>query len=292
MNIVLAGCENYSHFNLIKIAGIKHALFSYYHASPTSDSFKKIVNDSNEHDISMICDSGLFTLMFGSGSGGHYDLKFMIEYADKYISEAKKFGINKLTIVECDVHKIIGMDAVFELRKKFEDSGLNIMYVWHIEEGIDGLYKMAEKYDYIAISVPELRKLFKGKKDRYQDAVHDLLGKLKKQIPKLPKIHLLGNTVDETMRTKIAYSCDSTSWVSAGRFGRGFIFNGETVKSAGIRENIFIEYREKVSSLKEFKIIVESIHEKNPIYYLDHLTCAFAYKQYQDYLDKFYQWSN
>ena len=228
--------------------------------------------------------------MFGCGKGGNYTLDYMRDYTKTYIKTAKSWKLKNLTIVESDVHKLLGMDAVFELRKYFENSGMNVLYVWHKEEGIEGLYRMAEKYDYIALSVPELRIICKGKV-RYQDAVKDLLQKIKSNVKKMPRIHLLGNTVMETMETNIAYSCDSTSYLAGAQFGRVMDFDDCKIKSISIRskEHLINRSRLKRELINEMDEVLEISKGKKEtmLNYISNVyLSARAYSLYQGYLDK------
>lgn len=293
MKVFLAGVEGEPYFQVANIAGINQTLFSYYHLSKSGEATKALFNDFNKSNMEFICDSGLFTLMFGSGKGGSYDLPFMIDYTKRYIKAAKSWGVKNLTIVESDVHKILGMDAVFELRKYFEDSGLDVLYVWHKEEGIDGLINMSKKYSYIAISVPELRILFKGNEIRYQDAVFNLLNTIRKENKTMPKIHLLGNTVQETMETSLAYSCDSTSWKAGCRYGRGIYFHGEKLKTIPISSPTYKEYSKSLlaSFTKMQKEVFERYQKDTTREYMTvAMLAALSYKLYQDFLNKKYPW--
>lgn len=291
MKVFLAGCEDFPFLYLTEIARHPYTLFSYYHWSNTSPANKKQVEEIWErYPQEIICDSGLFTLMFGVGKGGNYDLQFMREYTTKYIEVAKTFKCKRLTIVESDVHKLLGMKAVFELRKQFEDCGLPVLYVWHREEGIDGLYRMAEKYDYIALSVPELRILCKGKV-RYQDAVKDLERRIFQNVKRLPKIHLLGNTVMETMETNISYSCDSTSWLAGGRWGRFVHFDNGRLTAVKVTDEIYrrTEHLFRTQYEREYELLKAQYGHRSPKYLPYILTMylsARSYNLYQQWLDR------
>ena len=294
MKIFLAGVENTPSLKVAAASGLSTALFSYYHLSKMGTAgLTKWLDEVHSRDLELICDSGLFTLMFGAGKGGNYDFKFMQDYTTKYIQTAKSWGIKNLTIVECDVHKILGMPAVFELRKQFEDSGMNVLYVWHKEEEISGLINMSQKYPYIALSVPELRLLFSGQSERYQNAVFDLLRIIRQNNETMPKIHLLGNTVQETMETRLAYSCDSTSWIAGGKFGRGTILRNGRLKSLHTSDPLYLEYKKRVFELftEHQKKIYESFEkETTRSYYSINLLSAIAYRLYQDNLNRSHPW--
>lgn len=297
MKVFLAGCEDVQFITLAKIAKHPAILFSYFHWLGTSDKSKGLTREiSNEAGFEVLCDSGLFTLMFGVGKGGNYDLQYMRDYTTKYFGIAKQMGIAKMTIVESDVHKLLGMPAVFELRKYFEDCGLNVLYVWHKEEGIEGLMRMAERYSYIALSIPELRIILKGNDARYQTVTQQLLQQIRAHVgpDKIPKVHLLGNTVQETMQTSLAYSCDSTSWLAGGRFGRVMEFYDNRLRPISKRSPRYLAWERQV--LPQFEPELEALVKAfghNPRY-LDYqkanLFSAMSYRQYQEYLDRSHPW--
>jgi hypothetical protein len=296
MRIHLAGCEGDCFAKVAGLAGAKHVLFSYFHYQKNAPKAgQSVLSTFNQYDQNVICDSGLFTFMFGAGKGGSYDLAFMKDYAAKYIAQAKTYGLKHLTIVECDVHKLLGMPAVFELRKTFEDSGLDVIYVWHREEGIEGLLRLADRASYLAISVPELRILFKGKPERYQKAVFDLLARINQSRAGrlLPRIHLLGNTIDETMRTTLGYSCDSTSWESGVRYGNAVLFHEGRLVNAAVDSEAFtaamgVALEELPGKGSEIDAITAS--GKFRAYLKVLYACARAYVRYQAWLDRNYSW--
>lgn len=293
MKIFLATCEHPEHYAAASFAGIKNVLFSYYHLQNKGEKAWKNFPLMNQRGQEVICDSGLFTMMFGAGKGKTYTYDDLLQYTKKYIETAKKFGIEKLTIVEMDTHKILPLPKLYEFRKHFEDSGMNVLYAWHREEGIDGLYRMAEKYDYIALSVPELRILTTGKAIRYQDVVHDLLHKIRKNVGRLPKIHLLGNTVMETMETNLAYSCDSSSWTYGVRHCRPtFYIDGKIClkylgrKSDQKWHDYFKAEQEKLMEKNiELKNFLHGQSEKKKEYFLHLVFCADSYRKYQQKLN-------
>lgn len=293
MKIFLATCEQYDRYICATVAGVKNVLMSYYHANIDSKNTKMIFNSVNAHDQELICDSGLFTMMFGAGKGKTYTRDDIITYTKEYISDAKRFGVNNVTFVEMDTHKILPLKDLFEIRKMFEDSGLRVLYAWHKEEGIDGLYRMAEKYDYIALSIPELRILCKGKSTRYQDLTKDLLYKIRKNVSKFPKIHLLGNTVMETMDTSLTYSCDSSSWTYGIRHARTTFFSNGEIKQKYFGKDTPPEWREafekEISAIMNREPAMLDLLKgasKNRIEIVKSLIySATSYRHYQEWLD-------
>lgn len=295
MQIHLAGCESLHFAKAIVYTGHRHVLLSYHYLKSRSDDKRmELIKYINDSGLTVILDSGIFTMMFGSGKDKTYDLLTMTAYAEEYLARVKTWGIKNLTVVECDVHKILGMDAVFKLRSLFEKSGLRVMYVWHLEEGTAGLEAMAKKYHLLGIGCPELRLLFKGRDQTYKAAVWDLLGRIKSHSANLPKVHLLGNTVMETMETHQAWSCDSTSWISGVKFGRSHIFNHGRIITAHLRSPAFIHNREiLIAKNPAFKEWVHSEFETDVRreYYYNLYSSAMAFKLYQEWLNKKFAWS-
>lgn len=179
-------------------------------------------------DANWIIDSGLFTMMFGAGSGKTYTLADLRDYTKKYVRYLKQIRFRHAA-VEMDVHKVLGLKALAELRKYFEDNWPveQTIYTWHIEEGIDGLHKLAKRYPYIAISVPELRAIAKERKQSLLMMVLNLLGHIKEAGgDNPPKVHMLGCTQPDLMFNDMYYSVDSPSWTAPQRWKRVQIFSG------------------------------------------------------------------
>lgn len=247
----------------------------------------------------VIMDSGLFSLMFGSEKGTiPSTLDAYERYTTQYLEDlaAWKFGGY---VVEADVHKLLGMDAVHRLRRHFTPLGDRVIYVWHREEGLDGLLKLAEERSYIAISVPEIRSIVSGggsvtaSSDVVQVRVFDLLRRIHAHcktrgiLP--PRIHLLGCTVASMMQTRLAWSCDSTSWLAGIQYGRGFIWNPQgRFEGAAIRSDAFLRWRAECEAM--FPSSAEYARaSQNPEYYLNIMACAAAFREYQGWLDARFQ---
>lgn len=295
MNIHLAGLEKTGFITSVGLSGHKYGLLSYFHMNRNPEKERRRCIDLiNEFDLDVIVDSGLFTMMFGAGKGKAYDMAAMVEYTKKYIEEVSAYGLKKFRVVECDVHKILGMKEVFELRKHFKGAGIETIYVWHKQEGIDGLLALADEA-YIALSVPELRILFKQSESQYQAGVFNLLSKLKRHrgaLP-MPKVHLLGNTVEITMRTSVAFSCDSTSWLAGVRYGQAIVYRDKRLIKAHIRSELF---KTMIESVKKDhpgafeKIFALSTTEKMKKYLVNTFISAESFRRYQEFLNSSFQW--
>lgn len=102
-------------------------------------------------------DSGLFTLMFGADKGKR-DEAFLYTWMLKLVDFVKETGF-KGTCVEVDCQKILSPEMAWSFRKEMKRLLPNnrIINVFHLEDGKEGLNRMIDFSDYIAISVPELR---------------------------------------------------------------------------------------------------------------------------------------
>lgn len=215
MKLFLSGCETKDYGIIARDHGTDSLLFSNFHRGEIDLSAFKGKN--------LMMDSGLFTMMFGVGKGKDYTIDDLREYTDRYISdmlEMKWPGI----IVEMDVHKVLGTQFLPEFRSKFESRwGVErTLFVWHVEEEVSGLVKLAKRYPYIALSVPELRIVF-GK--NVKTVTLELLKTVRAANPKC-KVHLLGCTQKDLMMNQYYFSCDSSSWLMSVRYGGVTVFEG------------------------------------------------------------------
>jgi hypothetical protein len=174
-------------------------------------------------DEDSIVDSGLFSLMFGS-SKGRLPITFDAyrDYTLKYIEDLQEWKYRGF-FVESDVHRLLGMDAVFKLRELYKPFGRRVIHVWHMPEGLEGLDRLALEYDYIALSVPELRKL--GKSWTVPILCRRIAQVCRDAGVALPRIHLLGGIVKDFVTSPIPYSADSTSWMAGAIYGLEQVFS-------------------------------------------------------------------
>jgi hypothetical protein len=158
-----------------------------------------------------------------------------------FVVEEKYSG----AVVEVDCQKVLGPKKAVELRRRMRDKLPNrIINVFHLEDGQRGLDEMIEFSDYMAISVPELR--FAGKKDQTEKIAHYI----KNKKPEID-IHLLGCTERKMLR-RLAFcsSADSSSWISAVRYGEVKISAGSAhVKN--LKESVIFENYQKWLMVKE-----------------------------------------
>lgn len=234
-------------FISLEVSDVHYSLFSCYPYIVNKKLDGNLVTNNNfihncdQHFKHLIMDSGLFTLMFGAKKGSKLDLNFLINWQDKIIKFVNQNQI-KATCVELDCQKVLGTDEAWYLRKRMKDKLPNRQInVFHLEDGMKGLDRLIEFSDYIAFSVPELR-IHRPKS--YREGTRELVNYTKNKKPKID-IHLLGCTEFGMLKeNKCCTSSDSTSWESAGRYGRLPIKGSPSIKS--IRPDILEYFRDNV----------------------------------------------
>jgi hypothetical protein len=171
-------------------------------------------------------DSGLFSLMFGVGQGTLTTFDEYRRYTEGYLNHLRQWGW-KHAIVECDVQRILNPDACEKLRDEFfRSSEFEVIYVWHMPDGLDRLRELARTSKRIALSVPELRNVTAGTRTGVKPLLLKLLSEIR-STGATPRIHLLGNTENKLIRLP-SDSCDSSTWMSACRWGQGYYYDPAT----------------------------------------------------------------
>lgn len=225
-----AGSEVQVPFMALNMLGVRYNLYTAYpfvermiFQKPTFPIFPlksqldnptyKIPQNVIQHSSHTIQDSGLFTLMFG-GHRGKHDASLINKWYDKLIEFSDK-NAKGATLVEVDCQKVLGVKEAWEFRKRMREDLPNnkIINVYHIEDGKRGLDELIDFSEYIAISVPELRKANK------KDYVYSLAKYIKKRKPHID-IHLLGCTeVSILKQCTFCTSADSTTYSTSVRYG-------------------------------------------------------------------------
>lgn len=264
----------------LKAADTNYRLFSCY---------KYIVNKNVEDDFTLpenhvirvqdkeqkhvIQDSGLFTLMFGAGKGQKQTLETLMDYQDRLIKFVQQNELN-CTCVEIDCQKILGTEEAWFLRERMRNKLKNKQInVFHYEDGKDGLNRLIEFSNYIAISVPELRIV---KPKSYKRYVTDLAHYIKAKKPSID-IHLLGCTEYKLLSANsFCTSADSTSWLQGVKYG--------TIKASNqrghvnqFRRDFFEERMGKVKAIVDERGI--ELKERTLTYATNASICATVCKQ-------------
>jgi hypothetical protein len=253
MDLFLAGAES-AHHLICAYVGSRYAnhkpsvtvLASYYKFrtsaakknGATIKSAEKFWLLHEREEIRTIMDSGLFTMMFGVGKGNTYTTDDLREYTKAYLGyllQRKFRGV----AVEMDVHKVLGLEALAEFRAICADlwPAERMIYVWHVEEKLDGLRALVDKYPYIALSVPELRIIAATQKLDLKAMTLNLLRVIRGEPKgKDVRVHLLGCTQTELMLNDMYDTVDSTSWEYPFTFGRVKVFKPASIDKYELRQ--------------------------------------------------------
>ncbi len=162
-----------------------------------------------------LLDSGAFTFLNSSKTVDFDD------YIDRYARFIVETDIRYF--FELDVDDIVGYDKVKEYRRLLErKTGRRCIPVFHKSRGLDEYKRMVKEYDYIAIGGIAMGNI---KRSEY-----------KYFTPLLNyahhagcKVHGLGFTNTELLHRYPFDSVDSTSWISGGRYGHVYRFDGRNM---------------------------------------------------------------
>ena len=235
LKVHFAGCENLDKLTALHSVGVKYFLFTCYpfvkqmlngklSNRNRNNIIPSLVSSLGEH---VIMDSGLFTLMFGADKGKR-DEAFLYTWMLKLVDFVKETGF-KGTCVEVDCQKILSPEMAWSFRKEMKRLLPNnrIINVFHLEDGKEGLNRMIDFSDYIAISVPELRI---HKSCTYKTDVAHLTRYIKQRKPQID-IHLLGCTESKMLKeNSFCTSADSTTWSAIVRWPKlPFVINGKKI---------------------------------------------------------------
>lgn len=190
---------------------VNYLLESYISFKKNGKGHARIIKLMNNCKHSIL-DSGLFTMMFGAEKHLNWTEALLEQKMDEYAIWIQKSGLVH-SVVEYDVQKIASPEFAWHLRKKLRTQVKNtVINVYHLEDGNPD--KLVDFADYVAVSIPELRKHASRKE---MLAVGDYI--LKRALSQGKRVHMLGCTEKELLkRWRDAYSCDSTSWVTVTKF--------------------------------------------------------------------------
>lgn len=169
------------------------------------------------HFGDFLLDSGAFTFMQGKGGSPNWD-----EYIERYAYFINRNKVQKY--FELDIDVVVGYDRVKQFRSKLEKlTNKPCIPVWHLSRGLDEYKRMCDEYGYVAIGgivSGEIRK------EKY-GAFPALISEAHKRGA---KVHGLGFTALDWLKTCHFDSVDSTAWTTGNRFGFLYYFDGKTMR--------------------------------------------------------------
>lgn len=212
MKVYFAGSSAFAlDAKILRTIECNYMLQSFY----SIKNFEKIPWAHLKEFTNVIIDSGLFSIMFGCAKDTVFDEKFVEQYYLKYKAFINLYKYSNVAFVEMDVQKKLGSSLAWELRKRLKKDckGRQFINVYHLED--ENPDKLIDFSDYMAVSIPELRKNVTRK-----ELIRITRYIVTKALTKNKKVHLLGCTEATLLKTfSMATSCDSSSWRSCGRYG-------------------------------------------------------------------------
>ncbi len=270
IKVHFAGAKNDRTATLLKQLGVSYVLYSafkevykkvYGKNVKQMDEIPEFLHNTFLHTIQ---DSGLFSLLFGSlkGKANASDIYKWYDALIEYTLEHSQ----PVTCVEVDAQAIIGIEETWRLRERMKKDLPNnrIINVWHLQDGKDGLDRLIEYSDYIAIGAPELRSfnLF-----QYVYPIAKYIKEKKSEID----IHLLGCT-DSNMIKRCSWctSSDSSFYLHPIRYGHLLKQKVAYLDPNKIRALIGEDRYDSMNSVKELTetelILCASIEHEKRLY--------------------------
>lgn len=201
MRVYIAGYWRWGS-DIEKVPEAKYLLVSYVENEGGNIAQRHKLH--NLQDRIIFLDSGAFSAMTRKS------IIDIDKYAD-YIKENKK---------ELEVYANLDVIGNPEASKKnqlyLEKQGLNPIPTFHFNSDIKYLKEILKKYDYFALGglVPILKQ--KKTAEQWLDYCWSVISKTKP----LPKVHGFGLSTYWAWQRYPFYSCDGTSWLQPGRYGR------------------------------------------------------------------------
>lgn len=199
--------------------GVQYGLYSAFpfvykklFGKGTTKGDMNIVSLLSQKFRHVIQDSGLFSLLYGAKQ--HMaDKDTVFKWYDALVEWTLEHSQRDIACVEIDCQDILGTDVAWDLRERMRDDlkGYRVINVFHLSDGIEGLDRLIEFSDYIAVG--------SGTPNNSSATMYEVSSYIKKKKPECD-IHLLGCTALPTIKKcSFCTSCDSIYWKSPLRFG-------------------------------------------------------------------------
>lgn len=254
-----AGAESKKTQQLLKQAGAKRVLLSYYYIKHRNVDIKEIMNSFDE----ILIDSGAFTFLASNKSHdnmmGMFN-KFLDEYLDFLWTYRGAFN----WVANFDIDSIVGHKKVQEWNKEFqkleEKGGQTVCYVAHDNIGdaskfLPNTVEYLRKYNYVGAS---------GITDKISTAFYERFYILAQKYQ--TRTHGFGLTAFVSFDRFPCFTCDSTTYLGGAKFGTTYVWNGSFFETWDYTK----KYRRK--TLKHWCELWGIDHEKFCIDDIDEVT--------------------
>lgn len=189
----------------------KYVLTAYkYNARPKKTMFP--------YAKDILVDSGAFTVINATANGKNVKMDWD-DYAVKYANFIKESGVKNY--FELDIDCVVGYEKVLQLRKVIEEIvGYQSIPVWHFNRGLKEFSKMCKDYKYVGIGINH------SFQPKQLDTLKYFIDEAHRNGA---KIHGLGFTRTSYLKKLNFDTVDSSTWVSGGKYGAMFRFDGESI---------------------------------------------------------------
>lgn len=209
--VFLAGMHSHNHVR--ERVNPPYTLDSYYYLRKSNDKdiAKTIQYIKSDKCKMFLLDSGAFTYMEQAKNSKGKTTDNFEQYVREYAAFINKWDIQYF--FEMDIDVIVGIEKVEEYRRLLEElTGKKSVPVFHLSRGKDYWLRMIKEYDYVAIGGLAIKTFPKNKH-------HYLKWFIKTAHEHGTKVHGLGYTSNTGLIDYTFDTVDSTSWISATRFG-------------------------------------------------------------------------
>lgn len=218
IKVHFAGLESKNFITAVSEMGVQYGLYSAFQfvqkklfGKGTTESDVQIMEFLASKMKHVIQDSGLFSLLYGAKS--HLaDRDTIFKWYDALVEWTLEHG-QDFAVVEIDCQDILGTDVAWDLRQKMKRDlpDHRIINVFHLSDGVEGLDRLIEFSDYIAVG--------SGTPNNSGATMYEVSSYIKNKKPECD-IHLLGCTIPAMLRKcSFCTSSDSIYWKSPLRFG-------------------------------------------------------------------------
>lgn len=220
IKLLFAGCEGQTFRDGLYRVGVRHILFSYFHARKwlRKWSVQQIAEEFGKFDF-VFLDSGGFSFHKARQDGKDLGIS-LTEYITEYTEELKRIGHLFAGCAEVDVWSV-GEEFLEQKRREALDAGVPIVPViqGHPLEKYED-YGWFETYPYMAVGSALMD-------PKHAGYVNNVYAKAKENGIVL---HGFAATSAKAILRSQFYSVDSTSWLGGGRFGNTMVFENGRIR--------------------------------------------------------------
>lgn len=225
-----SGVESKQHFNACVSGGVDCVLTSYFQFYNKGNKDQVRARKKANPDLMFMVDSGAHSFIVDWKKFQSWTKQDFEDYVAGYVAWLRKNKDAVFAAVELDIdytlnmlfgtgpNSTVGTSMVEVWQKKYflplQEEGIEIIYVWHDERGMEGWEDMCQRYSYVGLpgemsSNPDFNK-FMTVARRYSTRVHGFAA-----------------TKQADFRDWPWYSVDSITWKTSEMYGTLIDWNGD-----------------------------------------------------------------